>query len=190
MEDESCITADKHGRGAIDRTSPEFLLQILDHIADGIYFVDRDRKVSFWNRGAEHLSGFQANEIVGRSCGDNRLVHCDGKGRNLCCNGCPLTSVLAGTTAVSAEVHVCYRDGSRSPVLVTASPVRDETGLIVGAVEVFRDSRPKLRAVEQANRAQRLSCLDLPTGVLNRRGVTAAVRSFRTGCLNSRFRAG
>lgn len=53
----------------------DFYRELLDNLHDGVYFVDRDRRITFWNKGAERLSGFSAAEVVGRRCSDNILTH-------------------------------------------------------------------------------------------------------------------
>ena len=51
--------------------------QIIDNLNDGIYIVDRQRHIIYWNDAAEHISGFKAGEVVGSSCADNILCHVD-----------------------------------------------------------------------------------------------------------------
>jgi diguanylate cyclase (GGDEF)-like protein len=96
----------------------------------------------------------------------------------LCRQGCPLTAVLEGSEVENHEMYVRCRDGSRRPVAVTATPVRDEDGRIVGAVEVFRDNREKLAVEEERERALRLACLDALTGVANRRRMERTLENY------------
>ena len=49
-------------------TREELYLSILNHIQDGVYYVDIHRKIEFWNKGAEQITGYKAEEIVGRDC--------------------------------------------------------------------------------------------------------------------------
>ena len=58
--------------------------RIIDNLYDGLYFVNRDRIITYWNKAAERISGYAANEVVGRSCSDNILTHVDNEGRSLC----------------------------------------------------------------------------------------------------------
>jgi diguanylate cyclase (GGDEF)-like protein len=58
--------------------------RIVENLYDGLYFVDRDRVITYWNKAAEQISGFTANEVVGKSCSDNILTHVDSDGNNLC----------------------------------------------------------------------------------------------------------
>jgi PAS domain S-box-containing protein len=51
--------------------------KIFESLNDGLYFVDRDRVITYWNKAAEKISGFTAEEVVGRPCSDNILNHVD-----------------------------------------------------------------------------------------------------------------
>lgn len=62
----------------------EFYRDVLNNLFDGVYFVDRECRITFWNKTAERLTGYVAREVVGRRCADNILVHVDGNGTNLC----------------------------------------------------------------------------------------------------------
>ena len=53
----------------------EFFEEILNSLQDGIYYLDRDRIITYWNRGAEKLTGYPAMQVIGRSCRDNLLNH-------------------------------------------------------------------------------------------------------------------
>ena len=39
---------------------------IVDNIYEGVYFVDLERRITYWNRGAERITGYSAAEVVGR----------------------------------------------------------------------------------------------------------------------------
>lgn len=72
----------------------EFYKKILDHLSDGVYFVDRHRNIVYWNTGAEKISGYLAEQVVGHNCGNAILRHVDGEGRPLCQDGCPLAETI------------------------------------------------------------------------------------------------
>ena len=50
---------------------------ILEQIADSVYFVNRDKRICFWNRSAEKLTGYTADEVIGSKCSDGILCHVD-----------------------------------------------------------------------------------------------------------------
>ena len=74
--------------------SPNFYKDCLDRFRDGVYFVDTTRRITYWNQGAEQLTGYAAREVIGRHCFDNFLLHVNEQGCALCLNGCPLASTI------------------------------------------------------------------------------------------------
>ena len=112
---------------------------VLDSIFDGVYIVDRDRRIIFWNHGSETITGYGAADVVGRRCSDNILNHIDENGRLLCTGHCPLAHAMDTGTPVEAKVYPLHRSGKRFPVLTHVAPLRDEHGHVIAGVEVFRD---------------------------------------------------
>lgn len=148
---------------------------IVDNMADGVYYVDTERKLTYWNHGAERISGYSAAEIVGRHCYDNILAHVDDQGRSLCHSMCPLAATMLDGEPREVSIWLRHLSGYRKPVRVRTAPVRDETGKIVGGVEVFSDASAVVQAVEDANRARRDALTDDLTGLPNRRMFDAAL---------------
>ena len=149
---------------------------IVDNMADGVYYVDTERKISYWNGGAERISGYRATDIVGRHCYDNILAHVDGQGRSLCHSACPLAETMLDGEPREVSLWLRHEEGYRKPVRIRTAPVRDDTGTIVGGVEVFSDDTAALRAIEDADRARRDALTDPLTGLPNRRMFDAALR--------------
>jgi phosphoserine phosphatase RsbU/P len=116
--------------------------EILDALADGAYITDTDRKILFWSRAAERITGWPAQEVVNHRCADNILVHVDKDGNQLCSDGhCPLHRAMV-TGEMSEDpllVFAQHKRGHRIPVEVTVAPLRDSAGRTVGGIEVFRD---------------------------------------------------
>ena len=101
--------------------STELYKELLDRMSDGVYFVDRDRRILYWNEGATRLTGFKAEEIVGKHCQDNTLCHIDSAGRQVCFDGCPLLACLQDGTPHDAELFLRHKQGRRVPVSVQRS---------------------------------------------------------------------
>jgi sigma-B regulation protein RsbU (phosphoserine phosphatase) len=116
--------------------------EILDALADGTYLTDLNRKILFWSRAAERITGWSAQDVVNRHCADNILVHVDKDGNRLCGDvHCPLHRAMV-TGEMSEEpvlVFARHKQGHRIPVEVSVAPLRDQAGRTVGGVEVFRD---------------------------------------------------
>jgi diguanylate cyclase (GGDEF)-like protein/PAS domain S-box-containing protein len=147
----------------------DFYKDIIDNLYDGVYFVDRERVITYWNKGAERITGYSAAQTLGRACRDNLLNHITANGIELCLNNCPLAAAMDDGKEREAEVFVHHADGHRVPIVVRASPIRDRTGTIIGAVESFSsnasvvDTRSKMRAL------RREATIDALTGVGNRK---------------------
>lgn len=115
------------------------LTNLLDSIYDGVYIVDRQRRILFWNKAAEAMTGFTKAEVMGKSCGDNILNHIDENGMLLCRAGCPILKTFAGGVPVDAKVYPKTKIGKRFPVETHISLIHDEEGNVLAALEVFRD---------------------------------------------------
>jgi diguanylate cyclase (GGDEF)-like protein/PAS domain S-box-containing protein len=115
----------------------QFYQDLLDQISDGVYFVNRDRRITYWNGGAERITGYGAKEVMGHSCSEGILRHVNDAGGQLCLNGCPLAAVMKDGKPREANVYLHHKDGHRVPVKVRGQALLDPAGKIVGSVEVF-----------------------------------------------------
>ncbi len=46
----------------------DFYKELVDHLYDGVYFVDRERLITYWNDGAERITGYKGSQVIGHSC--------------------------------------------------------------------------------------------------------------------------
>lgn len=150
------------------QTQLDFYKSLVDNLFDGVYFVDTERRITYWNRGAERITGYQADQVVGKFCRDNLLNHCTENGEELCLNKCPLTKCITSGKETEAEVFLHHADGHRVPVLIRTSPIR-ENGQIIGAVEIFSNSSRLIQARRRAQEMELMALKDALTGVANRR---------------------
>ncbi len=146
-----------------------FYQKLLNSLADGVYFVDRDRRVTYWNKAAERISGFATQEVLGKSCADNVLRHVDDEGTELCIHGCPLAATMEDGQVREVEVYMHHKFGHRVPVAIRAAPMRDVNGEIVGAVEIFSNNSKNIDVLKEMEELRREVFRDKLTGVANRR---------------------
>ncbi len=157
--------------------STDFYRQILDDLYDGVYFVDRGRRITYWNRGSERITGYKQEQVLGRRCADSLLMHVDEDGVLLCQSGCPVAATIEDGELREAQVYLHHANGHRVPVRVRVAPIRDSEGNITGAVETFSDNSRLVEALREA-RSQASSALrDALTGCGNRRFIEMHLQS-------------
>lgn len=148
---------------------------ILDNLGEGVYFVDQERRITYWNRGAERITGFTGQQVVGKRCADRILMHVDEQGADLCKNDCPVSSTLVDGQTREAMVYLHHAGGHRLPVLVKVAPIQGAGGHIIGAVETFSDNSSMVAALQRLEQLRRKVMQDPLTGLGNRAYVEMAV---------------
>jgi diguanylate cyclase (GGDEF)-like protein/PAS domain S-box-containing protein len=149
---------------------PQFYDVMLEGLYEGVYFMDRDRKILYWSKGAERITGFSAKQVTGGYCRDNLLIHVDDQGRRLCDSGlCPAFQTINDGKKREAEIYLHHKKGYRLPVLTRILPVKDVGGEVTGVVEVFTDNRQALETKDRISDLEKQALIDPLTQVGNRR---------------------
>jgi diguanylate cyclase (GGDEF)-like protein/PAS domain S-box-containing protein len=146
----------------------ESFMSLIDQMSDGVYFVDTNRIITYWNKGAEAISGFTAQEVVGRRCSDNILTHVDQDGRSLCKGKCPLEMSILDRMPRQAEIFMHHKNGHRIPVLIKSLPLIDEDGTALGGVEIFTEQSSLSIDEQTLKELENLAMIDNLTQLPNR----------------------
>src|SRR3989337_856546 len=133
------ITMLKELKDNLRKTSSMFqreqikLRTILDNIPSGVYTVDPDMALLSFNRSLERITGYRADEAIGRKC--TEVFRSD-----FCEAGCPLKrSMRTGETLRGVEVNMRAKDGTVIPIASSTAVLKDETGRPIGGICSFRD---------------------------------------------------
>jgi PAS domain S-box-containing protein len=106
---------------------------ILDSIADGVFTVDSDFKITSFNRAAEEITGYDRTEAIGRPCREIFRA-------SVCESDCVLCrSIETGRQLVNVRVDIHNRMDERVPISVSTAVLYDRRGKQIGGVETFRD---------------------------------------------------
>lgn len=117
------------------------LQAIVAALGEGLMVLDTQLNIVLWNRAAERMTGFSAQEVIGRGCDSVIATEREGRAR-LCFEGCPARAAIAARSAVTSpdmSAVISCRDGRRLPVTYTATPLLDTAGRATGCVVVLRD---------------------------------------------------
>ena len=139
---------------------------IIDSLSDGVYVCDLDRTIIYWSKSAERITGWTAEDVVGKQCFDNVLCHIDKDDHPLCGEEyCPLHRSMITSTGSTGSllVYAQAKSGGRIPMHVSVAPLRNAGGEVIGGVETFQDASAVVHDLERARAIQQLALQhDLP----------------------------
>lgn len=109
------------------------LEDVLSSIADGLFTVDADWAITYYNDAAARITGVPAEEALGQKCWD--VLH-----SSLCDGECALNACIhKGGQITNKSIFIVRPDGVKVPVSISAAPLRNADGEVIGGVETFRD---------------------------------------------------
>ncbi len=155
---------------------------LLSELFEAAYIVDEKRKILFWNKKCEEITGYKAKEIVGKYCYDNTLRHVTATGKRLCHDGCPLfDSIKTGNINV-ADVFLHHKEGYRVPVRIKTIPFYDESDGGYKAIEIFTDMQDEQELYKENKILKKETLIDSLTEVYNRKfldyQITTCIKEF------------
>ncbi|MGB9805121.1 sigma-54 interaction domain-containing protein [Desulfofundulus sp.] len=118
---------------------------ILNSISDGVFTVNLDWRITFFNRAAEEITGVPREEAVGRFCWEVFRA-------SICERECALKHTLeTGCPVINRAVYIVNAYGKKVPISISTGILRNEARQVIGGVETFRD----LSLVEELRRELR-----------------------------------
>jgi diguanylate cyclase (GGDEF)-like protein/PAS domain S-box-containing protein len=142
------------------RSARDLLSYVVQSTGDAIITKAPDGTITSWNRGAEQLYGYSAEEAIGRPSGLTEAPERGGEWQKL------LETVFSGQPVDNFETERVRKDGTRIAVSLTVSPVTDANGHIVSAAIIARDTTAR---VQYEQRLRHMADHDQLTGLFNRR---------------------
>lgn len=127
-------------------TTSRLLASIVESCDDAIISKDLSGIISSWNRGAERVFGYKADEVIGKP---TRILMTPDR-----YNEEPeiLTRIRLGHSLDHYETVRRRKDGTLIDILLSISPIRNEHGNVIGASEIARDITAEIRAWEERTR--------------------------------------
>ncbi len=106
---------------------------ILDSLNEGVFTVDRDWRITSFNRAAEELTGIPREQALGCRCSEVFRA-------SICEKRCALRRTIdSGTPIVDATAHIVNHLGQRIPIRIATALLKDHDGNVIGGVETFQD---------------------------------------------------
>ena len=121
---------------------------IIDNMVDGLFTVDNNRIITFWNKAAEELLGFKKEEVIGKRCDFLESPTCMGSVMHKKDGKC---SLFTKGRVDRKRCIVTAKDGSKIYLLKNARLLKDEQGKIVGGVENIVDISHQVAQEKEIN---------------------------------------
>ncbi|MDY0020824.1 MAG: PAS domain S-box protein, partial [Anaerolineae bacterium] len=113
-------------RKPTDRLPPSGAESILESISDGVFTVDADWRITYFNAAAERITGIRRREALGRGCAEVFRA-------SMCEANCALRQTLkSGKPVINRAAFIVIADGRRIPVSVSTAILRDARGRLAG----------------------------------------------------------
>ncbi len=159
---------------------------LVEDLPVGIYIVDRERRIRFWNRGAEHLTGHIGHDVVGHAL-ETVVQACDRRGNALSGERCPVTMTLQQRQPQQCTAFYLHKNGHRTAMRIRTRPILEvgEYGDAMGGATVLFEEAFVYR--EESSGPPMYGCLDANTGVPSRRLTRALLNECMAGMEESRI---
>jgi PAS domain S-box-containing protein len=166
----------RNGACHVGDTPPHVFQTLVDRMETGVYAVDVQQRIVYWNQGAEKVTGFLSQEMLGRVCGSNLVVEQKEHNPALCVHSCPLESGLGDHVRHEVVTYFRHKSGHVVWVRLWTMAVKNRSGDIVAAMKVFseRVQVAELRAEEKGR--PRPEDLDIETGLPGRAATEVVLR--------------
>ena len=130
----------------------QFLNQIIESMAEGVFTLDMQGRITSWNSAMEKISGYSAEESLGQGCHLLEFNRCFDR---VCPTGFHECGVLKNRQNRTKECYLRHKKGHDVPVIKNARVAKDESDRVIGVVETVTDMTELIQAREKARQASK-----------------------------------
>ena len=147
----------------------DYYKNLLDNLHDGMFCVDLNKKILFWNKSARQLTGYTEKEVLGKIADEKVMAHLDKRGVRKNEDLCYIQQTIEEGKSHKTELFFQHKKGHLVPVLARISPIKDPQDRISGAGLVFSDNTSGIASRQAIKRLEKQALIDPLTGLANRR---------------------
>jgi len=162
--------------------NPKLFRHLVEDLPVGIYIVDLERRIRFWNHGAEHITGYLAHDVVGHALEDV-VQACDRQGNSFSGEQRPVTVTLTERRPQVCSAFFLHKNGHRVPVTARTLPMAEDGGAIAGVTVLFEED---FAYREEAPGPAMYGCMDATTRIPSRRLTEALLKECMVGMEESK----
>ncbi len=145
----------------------ELYRMVLDSLPVAVCAVDREGKVILWNDGAERVTGYLRQDVLGHLCTDAFLEHADAENNPLEGSAIPLLETMRDGKCLTVQASLRKKSGQSVGVHVRTVPLRGDDGRMHGAAELFEEMIARTATDRRHDKLAVAGAMDQLTGILN-----------------------
>jgi len=149
---------------------------VLEALPVGVYVVSREGKIILWSAGAEHITGYLRQDVLGRLREEELLELSESESDSPGETSAPLLETVREGRAVPAQLFLRSKTGHSIPVQFQSVPLRNDLGAALGAVKIFESISATAIGNRRQNKLGAYGCLDALTGALNHSMIQAHLK--------------
>ncbi len=134
----------------------DFFRDTIDNLNLGVCVLDKNKKITYWNKGAENLTCFLSSEVMGKRFGLSK-------------EDCPIAKTIEDGNQRESEAHMKNKKGKKVHLSVRVTPARDAEGNLIGANAMFHDISSQTVLINRIKELERTASFDSLTQLPNRR---------------------
>lgn len=142
---------------------------LLENLFEGVYVMDENGVIIFWNKSAESITGFSKDDVLGKKCSEGILVHLDESCSLNCPINCKAKEAMNSRNNTCADLYFHHKNGYRLLVKTKLMPVYSENGKSEGCVQIFKEKYSWGNEKRRIEELEKMSLSDHLTGIGNRK---------------------
>ena len=154
---------------------------LLNNLYEGIYYVDHKKIIKYWSSGAERITGYSSDEVLGKRCSEDILKPKSLDGREMCKTNCILTDTLKTGSFVQTEIYITHKNGHKILIALRVAPMFNHIGKIVGVTQIFTDSKDNIELDEKEAESRKTAYFDPITKLPNKSSFEMVLNSTFSG---------
>lgn len=161
----------------LKNSNNNFYETLINNLNDAVYLMDQNLHILLANAASTKLSGYPQSELIGNPCPKNILLPAGKQQLNLCNKDCPVQKTLKTGNIQHIKSYVRHKEGYLIPVMMKVIPIKERNSEIIGTVEIFAETSPKVSLPQSPKDLERMQLLDPLTKLGNKHYIEMFINS-------------
>ena len=156
------------GSSAVKSLRETFYRRMIDHIENGVIFIDSEYRILNWNGAAERLTGRSAKQVLHQTWSPVMAGLCDAEGYPLNDIQCPFRDLINNNFSGRQSLAIRTPNDECTQITIDVVPVYDDRGLLCGGVMIIEDESQTTELQQTIEHLSQKVCIDPLTNLSNK----------------------